>query len=103
MGMHSFPRRHFYLTPLITFIAVLLLLLALVLYANKSIINGISARLVITAIVLAYTGFAISTFVAGRYSIFYQRNPSDFQYTTTGNTETVKRTEEQETIESEGN
>lgn len=103
MGVHSFPRRHFYLTPSITFIAVLLLFIALVFYANKWIINGVSVRLVIAAIVLAYTSFMIVTFIAGRYSIFYQRNPTDFQYTKTENTETVKRIEEQQTMQTEDN
>jgi hypothetical protein len=101
MGVHSFPRRHFYLTPLITFIGVLLLFLALVFYASESIINGVSVRLVIASIVLAYTSFIIVTFVAGRYSIFYQRNPTDFQYTKTENGETVKRVEELQTMQTE--
>jgi hypothetical protein len=99
MGVHSFPRRHFYITPFLAFIAVLLLFISLVLYASESIINGISARLMITGIVLAYTSFAIVTFIAGRYSIFYQRNPTDFQYTKTETGETVKRVEEQQTME----
>jgi len=101
MGVHSFPRRHFYLTPLITFIGVLLLFLALVFYASESIINGVSVRLVIASIVLSYTSFIIVTFVAGRYSIFYQRNPTDFQYTKTENGETVKRVEELQTMQTE--
>jgi len=103
MGIHSFPRRHFYITPLLAFIAVLLLFISLVLYARESIINGISARLMIAAIALSYTSFAIIIFIAGRYSIFYQRNPTDFQYTKNENTETVKRVEEQQTIQTEEN
>jgi hypothetical protein len=87
------------MTPLITFIGAFLLFISLVLYARQSIINGISARLIVAAIVFAYTSFGIVTFIAGRYSIFYQRNPTDFQYTKTENTETVKRVEEQQTMQ----
>ncbi len=103
MGVHSFPRRHFYLTPSIAFIGVLLLFFALVFYANRSIINGVSVRLVIAAIVLGFTSFSIVAFVAGRYSVFYQRNPTDFQYSKTGNTETIKQVEEQQTMNTENN
>jgi len=103
MGVHSFPRRHFYITPFIAFIGVLLLFIALILYARQSIINGVSARLIITAIVFAYTSSAIVTFVAGRYSIFYQRKPTDFQYTKADDNETVKRAEEQQTMQTEEN
>lgn len=99
MGVHSFPRRHFYLTPFLTYLAVLLLILALVFYAHGSIINGISVRLVIAAIVLTYIGLAMVSFVAGRYSIFYQTNPIDFQYTKTGNRETATSIEEQQTMQ----
>lgn len=96
MGVHSFPRRHFYVTPCVTYLGLLLLFFALVCYAHRSMINGISVRLIITAIVLAYVSLAIVSFVAGRYSIFYQRNPIDFQYTKTGNSETTKSLEEQQ-------
>lgn len=103
MGVHSFPRRHFYVTPFIAFIGVLLLFISLILYARQSLINGVSSRLIITAIVLAYTSFAITTFVAGRYSIFYQRSRTDFHYTKTEDNETVKRVEEQQTMQTEDN
>jgi hypothetical protein len=103
MGVHNYLRRNFYLTPLFAFIGVFLLFIALVVYAGQSIINGISARLMIAAIALSYTSFAIIIFIAGRYSIFYQRNPTDFQYTKNENTETVKRVEEQQTIQTEEN
>ncbi|UJR36811.1 hypothetical protein I4U23_029525 [Adineta vaga] len=98
MGIHSFPRRHFYLTPLFAFIGVLLLFITVVLYARYSKINGISARLMITAIVLGYASFAIVVFVAGRYSIFYKKNPTDFQYTKTETNEIVKPVEEEPTM-----
>ncbi len=88
---------------MVAFIGVLLLFIGLVLYARNSLINGVSARLMITAIVLAYTSFAIVVFIAGRYSIFYQKNPTDFQYTKTENTETVKRVEEQQTMQTGDN
>jgi hypothetical protein len=103
MGVHSFPRRHFYITPLIVFFGGLLLLLTLAFYARYSIINGVSARLIITAIVLAFTSFAMVAFVAGRYSIFYRENPTDFQYKKTENTETVKRVDEQQTMQAGNN
>jgi len=103
MGVHSFPRLHFYITPSITCIGVLLLFIALVLYARVSIINGISARLMITAIVLSYTSFAIVSFIAGRNSIFYEKNPADFQYTKTKNNETVKKVEEQQQMQTAEN
>jgi hypothetical protein len=103
MGVHSFPRRHFYITPLITFVGVLLLLIALVLYARHSMINGISARLMITAIILGYTSLAMIVFVAGRYSVFYMKNPSDFAYTKTENTEAVKKVEEQQQMQTDDN
>ncbi|CAF1240132.1 unnamed protein product [Adineta steineri] len=99
MGVHSFPRRHFYITPLIEFFGVLLLLVSLVLYARQSLINGISARLIITAIVLGYTSLAIVVFVAGRYSIFYKKNPADFHYSKTEKNEAVKRVEEEQAME----
>ena len=103
MGTHSFPQRHFYLTPSVAFIAVLLLFVALVFYASKSIINGVSVRLVIAALVLSYTSFAIVTFVAGRYSIFYRSNPTDFRYSKTEETETVQPVEEQPAMQAEEN
>ncbi len=99
MGVHSFPRRHFYITPSIAFIGVLLLFIVLILYARQSLINGISARLLITAIVLGYTSFAIVVFIAGRYSVFYQNNPTDFYYTKTEKNETIKRVDEQQTMQ----
>ena len=99
MGVHSFPRRHFYLTPFLAYLSVLLLIFALVLYANRSIINGISVRLVIAAIVLTYVGLAMVSFAAGRYSIFCQTNPIDFQYTKAGNREMAKSIEEQQTMQ----
>ena len=80
MGVHSFPRKHFYLTPSLSFLAVLLLFIALVVYAGRAVINGVSARLYITALVLSYTSFAIVVFIAGRYSVFYQHNPAEFTY-----------------------
>ena len=103
MGVHSFPRRHFYITPLITFIAILLIFFALNSYACRSVINGISARLVITSLVLVLTSFAIISYVAGRYAVFYRRNPIDFEYTKTEETETVRRMEEQQTMETGAN
>ena len=103
MGVHSFPRRHFYLTPLVAFIAVLLLFAALVLYARWSLLNGISARLMITAMMLALTSLAIVVFVAGRYSIFYKANPADFQYSKAENNDSVKRVAEQYPMQAETN
>jgi len=78
MGLNNFLRRYFYITPLLAFIGVLLLFFSLVFYAHHALINGISVRLIITAIVMAYTSFAIVTFVAGRYSIFYQKKSNKF-------------------------
>ncbi|CAF0809001.1 unnamed protein product [Adineta ricciae] len=104
MGVHSFPRRHFYLTPLFAFIGVLLLFVSLVLYARYSKINGISARLIIAAIVLGYASFGIVVYIAGRYSIFYKKNPTDFHYTKTEtNEETGNKVEEERTIPNEEN
>jgi hypothetical protein len=103
MGVHSFPRKHFYLTPTLAFIGVLLLFLSLVLYTRYSILNGVSARLMITAMVLAYTSFAIVVFVAGRYSVFYRQNPTDFQYSKTENNEAIKRVEEQQPMQTGDN
>ena len=96
MGVHSFPRRHFYLTPLLASLAVLLLFISLTLYASQSLINGSSARLVITAIVLALTSFAIVVYIAGRYSIFYKENPIEFSYNKTETTETAQEVDEQQ-------
>lgn len=101
MGVHSFPRRHFYLTPCLAYLAVFLLIFALVFYAHRSIINGISVRLVIAAIVLTYIGLAMISFIAGRYSIFYKKNPIDFQYNKTGNGETATSIDEQQTMQRE--
>ncbi len=78
MGVHSFPTTSFYLTPMISLLVYYLLFIGLVLYHVYSLINGISSRFMITAIVMAYTSFAIVVFIAGRYSIFYQKNPTDF-------------------------
>ena len=99
MGVHSFPRRHFYLTPAMAFLGVLLLLVALSLYARQSLVNGISARLVITALVLALTSFTIVVYIAGRYSIFYKENPIEFSYRKTETTETAKGFDEQQADE----
>lgn len=99
MGVHSFPREHFYLTPSLSFVAVLLLFIGLVVYAGRSLINGVSARLYITALVLSYTSFAIVVFIAGRYSIFYQRNPMDFTYRKAETDEPEKKSDEPEAVE----
>jgi hypothetical protein len=63
---------------MISLLVYYLLFIGLVLYHVYSLINGISSRFMITAIVMAYTSFAIVVFIAGRYSIFYQKNPTDF-------------------------
>ena len=98
MGVHSFPRRHFYITPLICFVAVMLMFAGLVLYANRFLLNGLGARMIITAIVLVYTSLAIVSFVAGRYSIFYKQNPMDFSYRKTEGDDATKKVEVQQTL-----
>jgi uncharacterized membrane protein (DUF485 family) len=99
MGVHSFPRRHFYLTPAMAFLGLLLLFISLTLYARHSLVNGISARLVITAIVLALTSFTIVVYIAGRYSIFYRENPIEFSYRKAETTETAKGFEDEQSQE----
>jgi len=103
MGVHRFPRRHFYITPSVSFVTAIMLMIALILYAQKSVLNGVSARLMMTAVVLAFMSLAMIMFVAGRYSIHYQKNPTDFYYTKAetneinggiNSNETIKKDEE---------
>ena len=70
----------------------------LVLYANRFLLNGLGARMIITAIVLVYTSLAIVSFVAGRYSIFYKQNPMDFSYRKTEGDDATKKVEVQQTL-----
>lgn len=80
---HSFPRRHFYLTPIFVFIGLLCLLFSLCFYAHRSLVNGISARLVITAIVLTLISFTIATYLAGNHAVLYRQSVQNYKYTKT--------------------
>src|SRR5439155_19757841 len=71
MGIHNFFRRYYYITPCFAFIGVLLLFFSLVFYAHYALINGVSIRLIIAAIAMAFSCLGIITFIGGRYSIFY--------------------------------
>ena len=95
LGIHDVFRRYFYLVPLMSFVGLLLLFIALILYASQSIINGISARLMITSIALAYTSLAIVSLIAGRYSVIYQKNSADYYYTKAENIKKLRSIEEQ--------
>ena len=57
-----------FVTPLLIFVASVLMTAALVDYASLKLINLHSSRAMIAAIVFAYTALPLSAFVAGRYS-----------------------------------
>ncbi len=62
-----------FITPLLIFVASVLMTAALVDYASLELLNSHSSRAMIAAIVFAYTALPLSAFVAGRYSAF-ERN-----------------------------
>ncbi|CAF2767540.1 unnamed protein product [Rotaria sp. Silwood2] len=102
-GLHNDCRQYFYLTPLSTFISALLLFIGVVLYTHQSIINGISARSMILSIIVTCFNLPIVSYIAGRYSIFYQKNRIDFHFAKTDNSEAIKRIEEQQTMQTQEN
>jgi len=57
-----------FITPLLMFVGCVLMTAGLVDYASTAFLNYHSSRLMIAAIVFAYTALPISAFVAGRYS-----------------------------------
>ena len=57
-----------FITPLLLFIACVLMTAGLVDYASKNFLNYHSSRTMIASIVFAYTALPIAAFVAGRYS-----------------------------------
>ncbi|CAF0779860.1 unnamed protein product [Rotaria sordida] len=97
--LYNIFRRYFYLTSLFIFINVLLHFIGVVLYTHQSTINGISARLMILSNVLACISLAIVSYIAGRYSIFYPKNQTDFHFTKVENTEAITKIEEQQIMQ----
>jgi low temperature requirement protein LtrA len=59
-----------FVTPLIIYVACVLMTAGLVDYAALQLINSHSSRAMITAVVFAYTALSLSGFVAGRHSTF---------------------------------
>ena len=57
-----------FITPLLIFVACVLLTAGLFDYAASKLLNYHSSRAMIAALVLAYTALPIAAFVAGRYS-----------------------------------
>ncbi|CAF1135618.1 unnamed protein product [Adineta ricciae] len=57
-----------FITPLLLFVACVLMTAGLVDYASKNFLNYHSSRTMIASIVFAYTALPIAAFVAGRYS-----------------------------------
>lgn len=57
-----------FITPLLLFVACVLITAGLVDYAASALLNYHSSRAMIAALVFAYTALPISAFVAGRYS-----------------------------------
>ena len=57
-----------FLTPLLMFVASVLMTAGLVDYASWYLLNSHSSRSMITAVVFAYSALSLSSFVAGRYS-----------------------------------
>lgn len=57
-----------FLTPLLMFVACVLMTAGLVDYASWYLLNSHSSRSMIAAVVFAYTALSISSFAAGRYS-----------------------------------
>ncbi|CAF0912365.1 unnamed protein product [Rotaria sp. Silwood1] len=101
--LHDVFQRYFYITSLITFISALLLFIGIVLYTHQSIINGISARIMIVSIVLACLSSSIVSYIAGRHSIFYLNNRTNFHFTKTENTEAIKTIEAQQMMPTQKN
>lgn len=61
-----------FITPLLIFVACVLMTAGLVDYASLQLLNSHSSRSMIAAVVFAYTALPLSAFVAGRYSALEQ-------------------------------
>ena len=64
-----------FLTPLLIFVAAVLMTAGLVDYASWYLLNSHSSRSMITAVVFAYMALSLSSFVAGRYSTVERGSP----------------------------
>jgi hypothetical protein len=61
-----------FITPLLIFVACVLMTAGLVDYASSLLLNFHSSRSMVAAVVFAYTSLSLSSFIAGRYSTVEQ-------------------------------
>jgi amino acid permease len=59
-----------FITPMLIYVACVLMFAGLVDYASKRLLNSHSSRSMIAAVVFAFTALPLSAFVAGRYSTY---------------------------------
>lgn len=69
LGVPKATDRRF-ITPMLLYVACVLMTAGLVDYASRRYLNSHSSRSMIAAVVFAYTALPLAAFVAGRYSTY---------------------------------